>query len=180
MENSALHASSSGSVTASGSLTGSIQSLNDFIDVNADANIPVYAGFIDRFIALFIDLLAISSMLYIATWAAVMAGQAAQGVQLAQTPVFYLFAIIFYQLFFIFYFIYFHMGGGQTPGKKALGIKITDERGGEAGFVSCLLRAIGYFVSFSFLMAGFLWSLIDRNRQTWHDKLAGTVVVKTH
>jgi uncharacterized RDD family membrane protein YckC len=33
-------------------------------------------------------------------------------------------------------------------------------------------------ISSNILYLGFLWMLWDGDRQTWHDKIAGTVVIK--
>ncbi|MFC3854060.1 RDD family protein [Salinispirillum marinum] len=38
---------------------------------------------------------------------------------------------------------------------------------------------VRYFVSTIPLLLGFFWMLWDAKNQTWHDKLAGTVVVHT-
>jgi len=91
---------------------------------------------------------------------------------------FYLFAYLFYNLFAIVYLVTFIANNGQTPGKAAAGLKVVDLSGNEVGYARALFRALGYYISSLFLMAGFLWSLLDRRRQTWHDKLAGTIVVE--
>jgi uncharacterized RDD family membrane protein YckC len=41
-----------------------------------------------------------------------------------------------------------------------------------------VLRYIGYFLSALPLYLGFLWALWDRRHQGFHDKLAGTTVVR--
>ena len=40
-----------------------------------------------------------------------------------------------------------------------------------------VLRYIGYFVCVLTLFIGFIWVGIDKRKQGWHDKLAGTVVI---
>jgi len=40
-------------------------------------------------------------------------------------------------------------------------------------------RYFAYFISTIPLCLGFLWITFDRKKQGWHDKLAGTVVVRT-
>lgn len=66
-----------------------------------------------------------------------------------------------------------------TPGKIWLGIKIVDAETGEPTTVKqdCL-RYAGYFLSIIPAMLGFAWVLFDKRSQGWHDKLAGTVVVR--
>jgi len=85
-------------------------------------------------------------------------------------------------VFAIAYFIWFLMllKRGLTPGKMLLGLQVVDQRTGEApGLPRMLLREIvGKFLSGLLFGLGYLWALFDKNAQTWHDKLAGTVVVK--
>ena len=49
--------------------------------------------------------------------------------------------------------------------------------------IGIVLVAVGAFVGFVFLMAlaftsGLIWVGIDPKKQGWHDKLAGTVVIR--
>jgi uncharacterized RDD family membrane protein YckC len=77
------------------------------------------------------------------------------------------------------YFTYFEGGpSGQTIGKKALGIRVYDFReGGSIGYGRGLLRQIGKYISGLAILIGYLWMLWDKEKQTWHDKIAGSVVV---
>lgn len=67
---------------------------------------------------------------------------------------------------------------GQTLGKKALGIRVISfESGGEIGYARAFVRYIGRIVSAVVIFIGYLWMLWDREKQCWHDKFAGDVVV---
>ena len=67
---------------------------------------------------------------------------------------------------------------GQTVGKKALGIRVYDLRdGGPIGTSRAILRYFGRILSAIPLLLGYFWMLWDAEKQTWHDKLAGSVVV---
>jgi uncharacterized RDD family membrane protein YckC len=67
---------------------------------------------------------------------------------------------------------------GQTIGKKALGIRVIDfNTGGPIGYGRGFLRWIGKIVSGIPCYLGYLWMLWDREKQTWHDKIATSVVV---
>jgi uncharacterized RDD family membrane protein YckC len=69
---------------------------------------------------------------------------------------------------------------GQTLGKMALGIRVIDlARGGPIGYGRGFIRYVGRIVSSLPLGLGYLWMLWDREKQTWHDKFAGSVVVPT-
>ena len=68
---------------------------------------------------------------------------------------------------------------GQSPGKMALGIKIVRMDGSSLGFGGALIREIiGKLVSSLIFYLGYIWILFDGKRQGWHDKIAGTYVVK--
>ena len=67
---------------------------------------------------------------------------------------------------------------GQSPGKMAIGIKIVKMDGSAIGIGGALIREIiGKLVSSIFYL-GYIWILFDGKRQGWHDKIAGTIVVK--
>ena len=67
---------------------------------------------------------------------------------------------------------------GQTLGKMMLRLRVVKKRGGRITVLDALLRNVfGYMVSQIFLL-GYLWALFDAEKQTWHDKMAGTVVVE--
>ena len=65
-----------------------------------------------------------------------------------------------------------------TPGKMATKLTIVDAKTGKKPtLVQFLLRYAGYFLSSIFLL-GFIWIAFDKKKQGWHDKIAGTVVIK--
>jgi uncharacterized RDD family membrane protein YckC len=66
-----------------------------------------------------------------------------------------------------------------TPGKMALSIRIVDAKtGGPMSVGQIIGRYFAYFVSVLPLCIGFLWIAFDPKKQGWHDKLAGTVLVR--
>ncbi len=68
---------------------------------------------------------------------------------------------------------------GATPGKLALAIKIVDAKtGGPPSTGRLVVRFLCYFVSALPLYLGFFWIAIDRRKQGWHDKIAGTLVIQ--
>ena len=67
----------------------------------------------------------------------------------------------------------------STPGKMIFKAKILDAKTFEpVSTPRLILRYIGYFVSVLTLFIGFIWVGIDSRKQGFHDKIAGTVVVK--
>ena len=68
---------------------------------------------------------------------------------------------------------------GQTLGKMALGIKVVNRNGDVPGLGYAALReVVGKFISFIALLLGFLSIAWDPKKQGWHDKIAGTWVIK--
>jgi uncharacterized RDD family membrane protein YckC len=76
------------------------------------------------------------------------------------------------------YFIYGWARGGATLGKNVLGLKVVRADGSNLGWGKAILRYIGYIVSGIVLSIGFLWINFDKLRQGWHDKFAGSYVVR--
>ena len=76
--------------------------------------------------------------------------------------------------------IVFWVFRSATPGKMIVHIKIADAKtGGEPSTGQLIGRYFAYFLSTIPLLLGFLWVAFDKRKQGWHDKLAGTIVVKT-
>lgn len=69
-------------------------------------------------------------------------------------------------------------GTGQTLGCRVLGLRIIDKNsGGAPGYGRGLGRYFAQILSAIPLGLGYFWMLWDSKKQTWHDKLAGTLVV---
>ncbi len=77
------------------------------------------------------------------------------------------------------YTIGFWVAQGATPGKMAVGIKITTVDGEPIDFGKALLRYVGYIASALILLIGYLMIGFTREKRGLHDYIAGTVVIKT-
>lgn len=67
-----------------------------------------------------------------------------------------------------------------TPGKMAVSAKLVDAAtGNRPKFRQYVIRYLGYYLSALPLGLGFLWVAFDARKQGWHDKLAGTVVIRS-
>ena len=67
---------------------------------------------------------------------------------------------------------------GTTPGKRILGMQVVKADGTAADFLTMLIRElVGKAISGVYLLLGFLWILLDSEKQGWHDKLMSTYVV---
>ncbi len=77
------------------------------------------------------------------------------------------------------YTIGFWTAAGATPGKMALGLRVTMASGEPIGLGPAVLRYIGYFISTITLLIGFLMIAFTREKRGLHDFIAGTVVIRT-
>jgi len=58
--------------------------------------------------------------------------------------------------------------------------KVVRQDGGELSFLTAGLRgSLGYWISSLLFNLGFLWAAFDQEKETWHDKIFKTWVVKT-
>jgi uncharacterized RDD family membrane protein YckC len=67
---------------------------------------------------------------------------------------------------------------GATPGKMAISARIVDaQTGGPPATGKLVIRYLAYLASMLPLFLGFVWVAIDRRKQGFHDKIAGTLVI---
>ena len=79
----------------------------------------------------------------------------------------------------IIYFIYFwSQQNGQTLGAKVLKFRVVREDNKHLDIKTAVIRYIGYILSIIPICLGLLWVVWDKKKQGWHDKMAGTVVVR--
>ena len=77
--------------------------------------------------------------------------------------------------------IIFWIYKSATPGKMATRLIIVDAKtGAKPSTAQFIGRYLAYFVSMIPLFLGIIWVGIDKRKQGWHDKLAGTVVIRNN
>lgn len=146
---------------------------------SVDRSDIVYAGFIRRWAALFLDnIILCIPLVVIAVLLAIplglfsgsnrdAAGAMVQG--------------IYYLLWLIaapFYYAGQESSTHQaTLGKRALGIKVTDDNGQRLGFSHALGRWFAAALSYLTLDIGFLMAAFTERKRALHDMVAGTLVV---
>jgi uncharacterized RDD family membrane protein YckC len=67
---------------------------------------------------------------------------------------------------------------GTTVGGVILGLKVVRLDGGPVTFPVALVRGLGAALSVVVLFLGFFWIAWDPDKQGWHDRIAGTVVIR--
>ncbi len=133
-----------------------------------------YAGFWIRVLASLIDTLAL--MLIVAPVLMATGGAGLFDIKNTMAgPMGLVINYIFPALAIVAFWIY----KTATPGKIVTGLTIIDEKSGQPPSpAQCIVRYLGYFVSTVPLCLGLIWVAFDKRKQGWHDKIAGTVVIK--
>ncbi len=67
---------------------------------------------------------------------------------------------------------------GTTVGGIVLNLKVVRLDGSPLTFAAALVRGLAAAFSVVVLFLGFLWIILDKEKQGWHDRIAGTVVVR--
>jgi uncharacterized RDD family membrane protein YckC len=76
------------------------------------------------------------------------------------------------------YYIVFWAWKGTSMGGIICNLRVIRVDGAPLQFADALARALSSIFSFAVLGLGCLWILRDPERQAWHDRIAGTYVVK--
>ena len=67
---------------------------------------------------------------------------------------------------------------GSTVGGIVFGLRVVRMDDRPIDWPTAIVRALGCFLSLIVLGLGFVWVAFDSERQSWHDKIAGTTVVR--
>jgi len=129
------------------------------------------AGFWIRFIAIIIDGLIIGLIGGLLSNTVVTTGP--NGSIVTQQGPTGLLSLLYYVFFWSSY------GSGQTLGMRVFKLKVIKTDGTMLDLVGAFIRYVGFIVSAICLGIGFIWAAFDANKQGWHDKIAGTYVVRT-
>jgi uncharacterized RDD family membrane protein YckC len=84
----------------------------------------------------------------------------------------------FYFFLLIAYHIAFWAWKGTTLGGIIVNLRVIRTDGADPRPADAVIRALSGIFSIVALGIGYLWMLQDPEKQTWHDKIAGTLVVK--
>jgi uncharacterized RDD family membrane protein YckC len=68
---------------------------------------------------------------------------------------------------------------GTTVGGIVFDLHVVRLDGRPVDWETAVIRALGCFLSLAVVGLGFIWIALDDNHQAWHDKIAGTVVVRS-
>ena len=125
-----------------------------------------YAGFFLRFLGFFVDLFLLSILL---------------------SPVLYIFRVLNLEelynfVFFILVWLYYSTLESSrlqgTIGKFLIGIKVVDYNNNRIDFTKATLRYVSSLLSMMFLFFGYLMILFTEKKQSLHDIISKTLVVR--
>jgi len=135
------------------------------------------AGFVTRLFAYLADLAVIAGLMAVSGWLAVLADTVIESIGLdprVDLATIYLFMIPF---LIGSYYVLFWSLTGRTIGKWFMGLKVVGRDGRPPSIGRSIVRLFGYALSALALWTGYLWIIIDDERQGWHDHLAKTWVI---
>jgi uncharacterized RDD family membrane protein YckC len=135
------------------------------------------AGFITRLLAYVADFAILAGVLVVGGWIAVLVDAMFErmGVDLrADIATIY---VVLVPFIVGFYFVVFWSLTGRTIGKWFMGLKVVRSDGRPPTIGRSFIRFIGYGLSAVAFWLGYLWVVIDDDRQAWHDHMAKTWVV---
>ena len=69
--------------------------------------------------------------------------------------------------------------GGLTLGMRAWRVHLVFDDGAKPSWARCMLRFSVSLVSAAALGLGFIWTLFDKNRRSWHDLASASQLVRT-
>ncbi len=133
-----------------------------------------HCGLGRRLLAILYDSIVVLAILFIATVPVVfVTGGALEESLLYRT------ALQAYELLVAFaFFGGFWRVGGQTIGMRAWRIRVIRDNGERLRWRDAALRYLVAIVSWAALGLGFAWSLVDRERRTWHDIASHTRLIR--
>lgn len=140
------------------------------------------AGVLRRIAAMVYDSLLVFGVLFTATLPALLVGRINQ---VRNDEVIHeispLAEGIWFQLYLVLvvvaFFCWFWKKNGQTLGMQAWRLQIVSADGKPLRVSQCLIRLLGAAVSLLCFGLGYWWIWVDRDHQSWHDRLSRTRVV---
>ena len=133
-------------------------------------------GLLRRLTAILYDFLLLAALLMLASALVVIplgAGMEVDSRTISQNPFYRIYLI----LVIVGFFCGFWLRGGQTLGMRAWRIMVVRNDGSPLTLSDALKRFSAALLSWAALGIGFLWSLFDEEKLTWHDRLSGTRLV---
>ncbi|WP_252229139.1 RDD family protein [Clostridium sp. ZBS15] len=144
----------------------------------------MYAGFLNRYLAYFIDRLAIF-LVYILFWLVwilfdrilneIGIEQKIKKIILGNLGV-----IIYLVIPWLYYSFFESSNGKATLGKKALGIIVVDANNNKISFLRATVRYWSKYISLIIFFIGYIMAGFTKKKQALHDIISVTYVIKNN
>jgi uncharacterized RDD family membrane protein YckC len=136
------------------------------------------ASFLRRVGAIFYDSMLVVSFLFVAGMLSMKGMMLAMDLEnvpagSVAAKAFFVYLVLLAYLFFAWFWIH----GGQTLGMRAWKVKLVRQDGMTISWGQAFLRFCYSIVSWIPLGAGYLWALIDKDKQAWHDKASRSYLI---
>ena len=133
-----------------------------------------YAGLFRRLLAIIYDLFLLLALLFVATAIATIFNK---GNAIEPGQPLYPFYIVYLLTVTFAFFAWFWTHGGQTLGMKTWKIRLQQVDGQRVSWRLALIRFFSAILSWSLLGMGFIWSLFQSQKRTWHDIASNCVMI---
>ena len=130
---------------------------------------PSPAGFFRRLAAIAYDAFLLTAILLV--YSAVLV--ALNHGEVVRHPLYYISIVIIAGLFFGF----FWTRRGQTLGMQSWRIRLIDSEGNIPGWKPSIKRLLFSVISWLPCGLGFVWSLLNKDKRSWHDQFSKTYLV---
>lgn len=135
------------------------------------------ASLFKRFAAIIYDMFLLAALLFLAE--IIPFALYGDAITRDNSPFFIYLLNQFYLLVVSFLFFgWFWTHGGQTLGMKTWRLLLQTSDGHNLNWSQAGLRFVAAILSWIVLGLGFIWSLIDKDKRTWHDIISATVLIQ--
>lgn len=157
------------------SYSGDIMAFSDRIQLMTETTtqeLP-HCSLSRRLAAIFYDALLLVAVLVAASFPPVLLFTSGENTPAAWTPLFRIYLITVSFLFFGWFWTH----GGQTLGMRVWRIRVQTRKGYGITWWQAMLRFVVAIASWACIGLGFIWSLFDKEKMTWHDRYSESVLV---
>lgn len=132
------------------------------------------ASLFKRLAAIGYDLFLLVALLFIATAVILPLNQ---GEAISSDSNFFTVYLIYLFIVSFLFFGWFWTHGGQTLGMKTWHIQLVSTNNQAVTWQQALIRYLVAIISWALIGLGFVWSLLNVKKATWHDILSNTILI---
>ena len=132
------------------------------------------ASLFKRLAAIGYDLFLLVALLFIATAVILPLNQ---GEAISSDSNFFTVYLIYLFIVSFLFFGWFWTHGGQTLGMKTWHIQLVSTNNQAVTWQQALIRYLVAIISWALIGLGFVWSLLNVKKVTWHDILSNTILI---